>query len=217
VTLDPVQETVASVRPLPGRMTPNRDLAVAREALLAASAGYARVECDFGASKGKFLTESALANPGVFFAGIEGLSDRVRKANGKIRRLGLDNALLWRGWGGESLDELVPDDFLDTLHVSFPDPWPKRRHWFRRLVNPSFLSLAARKLRPGGTLRLQTDHAGYFEAMTTHLAGHGGWTETPWEDGFGRPVTEFETIFRGKGDAVHRIAVTRASFPENVL
>ncbi len=201
--------TVVRVIQVPGRMTPNRELGAARSELLAASAGFARVECDFGASKGKFLTESARANPGIFFAGIEGLSDRVRKANGKIRRLGLGNALLWRGWGGESLDELVPDAFLDTLHVSFPDPWPKRRHWFRRLVNAGFLELASRKLRSGGTLRLQTDHAGYFAAMTAHLASHGGWSEVPWEDGPVRPVTEFETIFRAKGDPVHRIAVTR--------
>jgi tRNA (guanine-N7-)-methyltransferase len=197
-------------------MTPNRELAAARSEFLAASESYGRVECDFGASKGKFLTESALANPGVFFAGIEGLSDRVRKANGKIRRLGLANALLWRGWGVESLDELVPDGFLDTLHVSFPDPWPKRRHWFRRLVNTAFLGIVARKLRTGGTLRLQTDHAGYFAAMSGHLADHGGWRETSWEDGLMRPVTEFETIFRAKGDPVHRIAVTRTVSSERM-
>lgn len=195
--------------PLPGRMMSNRGLESAREELLGASAPYARVECDFGASKGKFLTESAVANPEVFFAGIEGLSDRVARANRKIARLGLGNALLWRGWGKESLDALVPDGFLDTLHVSFPDPWPKRRHWFRRLVNVGFLSVAARKLKPAGTLRLQTDHLGYFVSMREQLESHGGWTELPWQDGLVRPVTEFETIFRAKGVAIGRIAVGR--------
>ena len=195
--------------PRPGRMTPNVGLASAREALLEACRGYSRIECDFGASKGKFLTESAVLNPGVFFAGIEGLSERVNRANRKISRLALPNALLWRGWGGESLDELVPDHFLDTLHVSFPDPWPKRRHWFRRLVNVEFLEISARKLKPGGTLRLQTDHPGYFSSMLEQLALHGGWRECPWEDGFARPVTEFETIFLAKGDQIGRIAVVR--------
>ncbi len=195
--------------PLPGRMMSNRELETAREELMRTSAAYARVECDFGASKGKFLTESAVANPEVFFAGIEGLSDRVSRANRKIGRLGLGNALLWRGWGKESLDALVPDGFLDTLHVSFPDPWPKRRHWFRRLVNVEFLSVSARKLKPTGTLRLQTDHPGYFASMQEQLAVHGGWIETPWEDGLVRPVTEFETIFRAKGEPIGRIAVRR--------
>lgn len=195
--------------PLPGRMAPNLELAEGRSALIDSSRGFLRVECDFGASKGKFLTESAVLNPDVFFAGIEGLSERVGRANRKIARLGLKNAALWRGWGMESLEELVPDGFLDTLHVSFPDPWPKRRHWFRRLVNVPFLEVAVTKLKPGGALRLQTDHLGYFASMKEHLATHGGWIEVPWEDGLQRPVTEFETIFRAKGDPIGRIAVKR--------
>jgi tRNA (guanine-N7-)-methyltransferase len=196
--------------PLPGRMISNVELKGAREELLASCAPYARIECDFGASKGKFLTESAAANPEVFFVGIEGLSERVGRANRKIERLGLRNALLWRGWGKESLDALVPDAFLDTLHVSFPDPWPKRRHWFRRLVQVGFLGVAAKKLKPRGTLRLQTDHLGYFSTMQEQLEIHGGWIEVPWEDGLVRPITEFETIFRSKGDPIGRIAVTRS-------
>ena len=195
--------------PVPGRMVPNQGLAEAREALLRQAALFAAVECDFGASKGKFLTESAVLNPTVFFAGIEGLSDRVNRANRKIERIGIPNAALWRGWGKESLDALIPDGFLDTLHVSFPDPWPKRRHWFRRLVNVPFLEVAVKKLKGSGVLRLQTDHLGYFASMKRHLVTHGGWMEVSWEDGLRRPVTEFETIFLAKGDPIGRIAVKR--------
>jgi tRNA (guanine-N7-)-methyltransferase len=205
------------VVPLPGRMTPNQELVLAREELLARSAGYSRIECDFGAAKGKFLSESAVLNPAVFFAGIEGLSERVRRSNKKIARLGINNAALWRGWGKESLDALIPDGFLDTLHVSFPDPWPKRRHWFRRLVNREFLEIAAKKLKPadgesqGGVLRLMTDHPGYFLAMKEHLTAQGGWEEVSWEDDLARPITEFETIFLAKGDPIGRVAVRRNS------
>ncbi len=203
--------------PVPGRMTPNQDLSAAREALLAKAAAYARIECDFGAAKGKFLTESGVLNPEVFFFGIEGLSSRVTRTNKKIQRLGIPNAAVWRGWGKESLDALVPDSWLDTLHVSFPDPWPKRRHWFRRLVNLEFLAIAARKLKPsrdhyeGGILRLMTDHPGYFAAMKNQLAAQGGWLEVSWEDDFRRPITEFETIFLAKCDPIGRIAVRRKS------
>ena len=195
--------------PVPGRMAPNDGLTAARQELIRKAAGFSRIECDFGASKGKFLTESAVMNPTVFFAGIEGLSDRVKRANRKIERQGIVNASLWRGWGKESLDALVPDGFLDTLHVSFPDPWPKRRHWFRRLVNVAFLRVAATKLKPGGVLRLMTDHPGYFDSMKQQLAIHGGWVEVEWTDGLMRPVTEFETIFLAKGDPIGRIAVKR--------
>ena len=204
-----VRKSELETIPLPGRMTPNRELAAARKELVARSSSFVRVECDFGASKGKFLTESAELNPGVFFAGIEGLSDRVKRAMRKIERRRLPNAALWRGWGKESLDDLIPDGFLDTLHVSFPDPWPKRRHWFRRLVNVPFLEIAVRKLKPEGVLKLQTDHLGYFASMKEHLATHGGWEEVPWDDDLQRPVTEFETIFLAKGDPIGRIAVRR--------
>jgi len=195
--------------PLPGRMSPNQELEQARSELMAGASSFSRIECDFGAAKGKFLSESAALNPSIYFAGIEGLSDRVRRSNRKIDRLGLKNATVWRGWGKESLETLIPPGFLDVLHVSFPDPWPKRRHWFRRLVNGPFLEVAATRLKPQGTLRLMTDHLGYFEAMKSHLAMQGGWVEVPWEDDLQRPITEFETIFRAKGDPIGRIAVKR--------
>ena len=204
-----VRKVDLEVIPTPGRMAPNQDLKAAREELILKSRPFSKVECDFGASKGKFLSESASLNPAVFFAGIEGISDRVKLGNKKIERLGIPNAALWRGWGKESLDELIPDGFLDTLHVSFPDPWPKRRHWFRRLVNVSFLEVAVTKLKPDGVLRLQTDHLGYFASMKEQLLLQGGWFETSWDDDLVRPVTEFETIFREKGDPIGRIAVKR--------
>lgn len=195
--------------PVPGRMTPNAELSKARVELIQRAGAFSSVECDFGAAKGKFLTESAEKHPSVFFAGIEGLSARVARTNRKINRTGLPNAAVWRGWGREALEELIPEGFLDVLHVSFPDPWPKRRHWVRRLVNRAFLETAATRLKPGGALRLMTDHPGYFSAMKQQLAAHGGWVEIPWEDGRERPVTEFETIFLGKGHPIGRIAVRR--------
>lgn len=204
-----VRKADLEVIPVPGRMSPNQDLAQARSELITAASSFSRVECDFGAAKGKFLSESAVLNPSVYFAGIEGLTDRVRRSNRKIQRLGLRNAAVWRGWGKESLEALVPESFLDVLHVSFPDPWPKRRHWFRRLVNVEFLKIARTCLKADGILRLMTDHLGYFEAMKEHLGVQGGWVEVPWQDDLERPVTEFETIFRAKGDPIGRIAVKR--------
>jgi tRNA (guanine-N7-)-methyltransferase len=180
-----------------------------RDELVRRSSAFSRVECDFGAAKGKFLTDSALLQGETFFLGIEGLPSRVVRANRKITRLALANAAVWRGWGVESLELLVPESFLDVLHVSFPDPWPKRRHWGRRLVNTEFLRIAASRLKPAGVLRLMTDHPGYFQAMKEALAAHGGWREMPWEDGMKRPVTEFETIFLAKGDPIGRVAVRR--------
>ena len=200
--------------PVPGRMLPNAALLEARTEFKKKSSGFGRVEFDFGAAKGKFLTESALANPSCFHAGIEGLALRVERTNKKLRRLGISNAAVWRGWGREALEMLVPEGTLDTLHGSFPDPWPKRSHWPRRLVNREFLATALTLLKPHGVLRLMTDHPGYFESMMCDIEAHGEWKEVSWDDGFKRPVTEFETIFLAKGDPIDRIAVTRIqSYP----
>ena len=200
------------VIPVTGRMTPNAGLHSARADLISRSVGYERVECDFGASKGKFLSECAALHPRVFFVGLEGLSERVIRTNKKIKRLGLANAAIWRGWGRESLEELVPEEFLDTLHISFPDPWPKRRHWGRRLVTPEFLESAASRLKIHGVLRLMTDHPGYFESMKRNIAAQRCWIEVPWDDGIVRPVTEFETIFMDKGEPIGRLSVAKTAY-----
>ena len=76
-------------------------------------------------------------------------------------------------------------------------------------MNVSFLEVAVTKLKPDGVLRLQTDHLGYFASMKEQLLLQGGWLETSWDDDLVRPVTEFETIFREKGDPIGRIAVKR--------
>src|SRR5439155_23278921 len=86
-----------------------------------------------------------------------------RYASDRMRRNGCTNARAVRAEALFFLREHVPDESLSVLHVYFPDPWPKKRHHKRRLVQEPFMKQAKRVLTPGGRLQIVTDHKGYFE------------------------------------------------------
>jgi tRNA (guanine-N7-)-methyltransferase len=95
----------------------------------------------------------------------------------------------------EVLTHMVPDGALAAIHLFFPDPWPKKRHHKRRLVQPEFAALAARKLSAGGILHAATDWPDYAEQMELVLSGEPLLERA--EKGFvERPTTKFEA--RGK-------------------
>ncbi|MCK9589202.1 MAG: tRNA (guanosine(46)-N7)-methyltransferase TrmB [Terrimicrobiaceae bacterium] len=167
--------------------------------------GAPPIEVDFGCHRGTFLLGMAEKYPGINFLGIEKQSARVEKCLGKIRRQGLGNALAVQGEGAAALVRWLPERSVSIVHVSFPDPWPKRRHASRRLVTRGFLEGIERALCPGGVLRLMTDDASYFSDMKALL--RQGWAELPWEDGVERPVTAFEKTFLERGRRPCRCAV----------
>lgn len=98
---------------------------------------------------------------------------------------------------------------IRLIHVFFPDPWPKKRHYKRRLVNAEFASTAAVCLEPGGSVALATDDAGYAVAMMEAFAGvrelRGGPVPRPPD----RPVTPFEAKALAAGRAVLELAYRR--------
>jgi tRNA (guanine-N7-)-methyltransferase len=121
------------------------------------------VELEIGTGKGTFLTEQAQARPQVNFVGIEWARWFWRYASDRLRRNHCqENARAVRAEAAFFLTEFVPPASLSVLHIYFPDPWPKKRHHKRRLIQPSFLQLVDRVLIPGGRLQIVTDHADYF-------------------------------------------------------
>ena len=163
------------------------------------------LEVDVGCHKGKFLVEMARLYLERRFLGIERQSSRVAGCMKKIARLELPNAHAVQGEGIGLLRELGLK--ARVIHVSFPDPWPKRRHHIRRLVSAAFLAEAWRVLERGGELRLMTDDELYFRAMESDASGCDGFEPAEWDDGREYPPTEFQTKFESK--PVYRLALRR--------
>jgi tRNA (guanine-N7-)-methyltransferase len=120
------------------------------------------VELEIGIGKGTFITEQARARPETNFIGIEWANWFWKYASDRLRRNGCANARTTRAEAMFFLREFLPAECIGVLHVYFPDPWPKKRHHKRRLIQDPFLAEAMRILIPGGRLQVVTDHADYF-------------------------------------------------------
>lgn len=167
------------------------------------------LEIEVGSGKGTFLVQQAEVQPGTNFLGIEYAHEYWAYAADRVRRHGLANVRVLFGDAGEFLRWRVGDGVADVVHLYFPDPWPKSRHHKRRMLSDRFLEDVARVLKPGGTLRVVTDHEGYWEWMEAHFARWTGVEGAVYaREGFARPAsagegevvgTNFERKYRREG------------------
>jgi tRNA (guanine-N7-)-methyltransferase len=165
------------------------------------------LEIDVGCHKGLFLVEMASRHPGRNFLGIERQVERVARAKKKIASLALANASVICAEGLESLKN-VPPACVDHIHVLFPDPWPKRRHYSRRLVQAAFLDCCHTILKPGGLLRLVTDDESYASAMQAVAAGDTRFAPLGGDDRE-YPLTEFQKKFLADGRPFYTLVLRR--------
>jgi tRNA (guanine-N7-)-methyltransferase len=171
---------------------------------------HAPVEVDLGCGDGSFLAAMAAENPGRDFLGIERLAGRVSTAGRKIERAGLTNARVTRFEISYAIDHLLPPGSISAFYLLFPDPWPKRRHATRRLVNEKFLVSIHRVLVTGGTVRIATDETEYFRQITRAVWSSPGFAIIP-NPASGLPLTKFERGFRARGVAIHRLELRKVS------
>jgi len=168
---------------------------------------HAPVVLEIGFGNGETLVRQAAGSPDKDFVGIEVHEPGVGHCLLKAQEAGIGNLRIIRHDAIEVLDQIVPNDTLSRVNLYFPDPWPKKRHHKRRIVQPAFLDLVADRLRPDGTLRIATDWAPYAEHIdqiidhSTRFAvaerrEHAG--DRPLD----RPQTKFERRGLAKG---HRI------------
>jgi len=106
------------------------------------------------------------------------------------------------------LDQAAPGDVHD-VRVLFPDPWPKRRHHGRRLVDAAFVATVAAVLPPGGTLHVATDHDGYARQVVAVAEADGRLAVDPDAPRPDRPVTTYEALGRAAGRTIHDVVATR--------
>ena len=169
------------------------------------------LEVELGAGDGSFLAQWAGAHPERNFIGVERLLGRLRKLDRKGRRLGLRNLRLMRIEASYFMEYLLPPGSLAALHIYFPDPWPKRKHRKNRLVNEAFVAAAARGLAPGGVVWLRTDHAEYFEQMTTVFGAAQEFRALETPPDLAAVVTDFEREFNARGLGTWRAGYDKAA------
>ena len=157
------------------------------------------MEVELGSGDGSFLAAYAAEYPQRNLVGVERLLGRLRKVARKGERNGLQNLRLIRIEASYFLQYLIPARSTDAIHVYFPDPWPKRKQKRRRLVNTLFTELAAKVLRPGGTVYLRTDSQDYFEQMNEVFGQSSEFNSTVTPTELLRIETDFEREFHTRG------------------
>jgi len=166
------------------------------------------VVLEIGFGNGDSLLQMAEASSDECFLGVEVHRPGIGTLLQGVERLGLTNLRISNRDSVELLRDHIADASLHRVQIYFPDPWPKARHHKRRLVQPEFVQLLRRKLKPGGRLHLATDWEHYAEHMRevleaaegfNNIAGSGQWHPRPeW-----RPETKFERRGLKLGHVVH--------------
>lgn len=170
------------------------------------------VEIGFG--NGDMLLARAQTEPQHDFLGIEVHRPGVGRVLHHAAAQQLGNLRIASHDAVEVLRHWLPAGSLHEVGVYFPDPWHKKRHHKRRLIQPAFADLLAQVLQPGGTLRLATDWANYAEQMRTVLDAHPQFTNLAGAKGYiprpaARMVTRFEQRGERLGHAVFDLAYSR--------
>lgn len=163
---------------------------------------------EIGSGMGETTMEIAKARPETDFIAVEVHGPGVGSLLNAIEKEKLTNLRIIRHDALDVLEHMIADGSLAAIHLFFPDPWPKKRHHKRRLVQPEFAALAARKLEAGGILHAATDWPEYAEQIAAVFSGSDLFEES--KSGFAeRPVTKFESRGRRLGHAVRDLVFRR--------
>jgi len=217
-----VRRTVRSYVLRQGRVTGAQERALAelmpvygiayREETLDPRAVFGRTAplvLEIGSGMGDTTARIARERPDTDFIAVEVHGPGVGGLLKLIEQEQLRNVRVIRHDALEVLEHMIPEASLAGIHLFFPDPWPKKRHHKRRLVQPAFAALAARKLAPGGTVHAATDWEDYAAQIVEVLMAEPGLRR---ENGaLARPPTKFELRGLKLGHKVHDFVFRRRS------
>jgi tRNA (guanine-N7-)-methyltransferase len=163
---------------------------------------------DLGCGDGSFLCVLAERMPEKNFLGIERLAGRVRTAARKAARIG--NVRVLRIESSYVVRYLLSPRSVDRFYLLFPDPWPKRRHWRRRIVTPGFLKAISQALVQNGTLLIATDHLNYFEKIKEIARANLDFAIVD-PASVDLPPSRFARVFQQRGATIHWLELRKVS------
>ena len=151
-----------------------------------------RVIMEIGFGMGEATAQIAAADPTTGYLAVEVHRPGIGKLLLRVEEGELKNVRAIEGDAFEVFEAMIADSSLDGVHLFFPDPWPKARHFKRRIVNQEFIAAVAAKLKPGAFFHIATDWQPYAqwiaEEFTKQTLFTGGEVDRPqW-----RPLTRFE-------------------------
>lgn len=169
------------------------------------SSPVTEVWLEIGAGNGEHAVWQATQNPNVGFIAVEPFMNGVANLVAEADSAGLHNIRVLADDVRLLLARLTPGS-IGRVFILFPDPWPKRRHWRRRIICPEVLDQLAAAMPPGAELRVGTDHASYLVWMLRVLRAHPAfeWRPSNADEWRNRPEDWPETRFEEKGWAAGR-------------
>lgn len=178
---------------------------------------------EIGCGTGHFAVEQAGRQPGINFIAIDIYNKGCLKTCAKIDAAGLSNVRVMRVEARWLLDNGLQHESLAAVYINCPDPWPKKRHRSRRLVNREFLLALAHYLQPGGHFFFSTDFDNYAEDVAEHIRDLSGYRNALPKDWVHAlpdyPISKYMQRFLDKGQQIYFIhhqrdpAVSRVELP----
>lgn len=159
-------------------------------------AAVLKLEIGFG--QGENLLQQAQSEPHTRFLGIEVYRPGIGALFYQLAQWHLENVRVCCGDASELLG-VLPDEGLERVWVLFPDPWPKKRHHKRRLLQPAFFDALHPKMKMNGILHIATDWADYAESILDHLMQADGWRNQAGSGYAPRPPERALTRFERRG------------------
>lgn len=175
---------------------------------------------EIGCNGGHVVLKWATRDPAGAYIGIDWKFKQIFRGAEKAAKQGLKNIVFFRAHA-DRIGYMFEENEVDHLYLYFPDPWPRKSQWKNRFVTARNLKALARVTRPGGTFRIKTDHAGYFDWMEREVSLVGElWNVTARSTDIheGNPnarlldipeVTLFEKIFIREGIRIHGLDLAR--------
>ena len=170
---------------------------------------FGELHVELGCGKGRFTCDMAERNPRTLFVAIEKVPDALVVAMERICERDLTNVRFLAKDAANLGDYFAPGE-VGRIYINFPDPWPKKKQYKRRLTAPGFQKLCHDALAPGGEIWFKTDNTDLFE-WSLEQYGLCGWevrdVSRDWRD---EVMTDYEAKFREQGVKINRLVAGRS-------